>query len=559
MNDLRWLAPRLTVLIVGLVALNGCSADPTPSAIVTLPSSATPTATQSPGTSSSEPAEAVRTPQPIVSLAAGIHTTDHQSPALTYTVPDGWSMTASDDPAVALISPRGDSITLYWDAYPGTVDGGVTCGLPSSSADQVSTVDWSVPHSADALVTSLKRRHGWSGAADQVSLGGLNGWRIDGSFTATGCTYAYALNLASSPLYLGQPGTRYHLYALNDGDGHTIVVSINHRSVQSTDDQFVNEAKSVIKSFMFTNDQPTPEPTEAPAPTPSPAPAGSYMTSLFTPSLAFALPEGWTFNESGEGLTMTPVSNPANSINVFWNAYPVDSYRCAAKADIRGRIDWSTGHTARDLVDSITARSDWSGQHERTTLGRNTGWFLDGTIHTQDACWWLWTVPDANREPAFGGPDDAGRFSVYVMDDGVGGTILVSVVGDEDFLADAQSVNGTFAFEGNADVCAGAGPGTASPAPTPPADEDLVFIESKFWPIPDFGYRYQVRLINHGPAVTARAYVTLFDACGRTYSDSVSLGDLDSGELGSGLGDLTNGFVPVRMEVRLSQDQPQAP
>ena len=141
----------------------------------------------------------------------------------------------------------------------------------------------------------------------------------------------------------------------------------------------------------------------------------------------------------------------------------------------------------------------------------------------------------------------------------MGGTIVVNVLGGEDFLASAQSVIGTFVFEGNADVCADAGPATSSPAPTPSADENLVLIDSKFWSIPDYGYRYQVRLINHGPAVSARAYVTLFDACGRTYSDSASLGDLDSGELGSALGDLTNGFVPVRMEVRLSQDQPQAP
>ena len=30
MNDLRWLAPRLTVLIVALAALIACAADPTP-------------------------------------------------------------------------------------------------------------------------------------------------------------------------------------------------------------------------------------------------------------------------------------------------------------------------------------------------------------------------------------------------------------------------------------------------------------------------------------------------------------------------------------------------
>jgi hypothetical protein len=39
----------------------------------------------------------------------------------------------------------------------------------------------------------------------------------------------------------------------------------------------------------------------------------------------------------------------------------------------------------------------------------------------------------------------------------------------------------------------------------------------------------------------------------------VSLGALDTGELGSALGDLTNGFVPVRMDVRLAQDQPPSP
>ena len=395
-------------------------------------------------------------------------------PSLTYTVPDGWTTASSDDPALALISPRGDSVTLYWDAYPGTVDGGVTCGLAS----------WSVPHSADALVTSLERRHGWSGTADQVTLGGLSGWHIDGSFTATGCSYAYALNLVSSPLYLGQPGTRYHLYALDDGDGRTIVVSINHRSVQSTENQFVDEATSVLKSFVFTNDQPSPEPTEAPTPTPSPAPAGSYATSLFKPSLAFALPEGWTFDESAGGLTLTSISSLPNSIQVSWNAYPVDSYRCAATSDIRGLVDWSTGHTARDLVDAITARRDWSGTHERTTLGRNTGWFLDGTIHTQDACGWLWTVPDAHREPVFGGPDETGRFTGFVVDDGVGGTIVVNVLGGGEFLASAQSVIGTFVFEGNADVCADAGPATSSSAPTPSADENLVLIDTKFWSIP---------------------------------------------------------------------------
>jgi hypothetical protein len=171
----------------------------------------------------------------------------------------------------------------------------------------------------------------------------------------------------------------------------------------------------------------------------------------------------------------------------------------------------------------------------------------------------LWVVPDSNRDAVFSGPDETGRFTGYVIDDRVGGTIVVSVVGGEAFLRDAESVLSTFDFEGNADVCAGASSGTASPAPTPAADEDLVLVETKFWSIADFGYRYQVRLINHGPAVTARAYVTLFDACGRTYSDSASVGDLDPGELGSALGDVTNGFVPVRMEVRLSQDQPQAP
>ena len=469
---------------------------------------------------------------------------------MTFTVPDGWGKQGSDDFGVFLVSPGGDTINLYWDAYPGTVDGGASCGLPSVSMDEVWAADWSVPHSAQDLVNSLVSRPNWSGSTAPVSIGGLDGWRMDGVLGDVGCPYLYSLPLSSTPLYLRGVGVN-HLYALDDRDGHTVLISNNHVSSLATEDQFLAEAKTVIDSFVFARQEPTPEPTEAPPPSPPATPAGTYGTHHFKPVLTFTIPDGWTFDDSDERLRMAEVSETDSAIEVAWDVYPVNTFRCTEPIDVKDRSDWSARHTAQDFVNYLTNRSDWSGSTKPTTLGGKTGWLLQGSLDEEATCGLLWSARSRYGYPSFGDAGGADRLSLYVLDDGSAGTIVAKVAGTASFRDDAEQVLASFAFEGADAPCAGASP-SPMPAPTASAEGQFELIDYKYWSVPDSGYRYIVRFVNRGPAITAELGVTFFDACGQVLEDSVSLGSVEEAASASVVHHIAEGFVPVRMDVRFS-------
>ena len=207
---------------------------------------------------------------------------------------------------------------------------------------------------------------------------------------------------------------------------------------------------------------PSSEPTDEPGPTPSPVAAGTYAMPVGPLFLTFTVPDGWAFdNRGGSETGISYASDPWQKyIDFMYDIYPLRGTWPACGA----QTDWESPHTARDFVDYLEARPDWSGTATRTRIGGLTGWRLDGEFQASP-CTIDYTVRWSDNIPTSVGVGP-GPWDVYVLDDGSGSALLLEVKGDTEFIDSAQSVIDTFEFSNQPPPSATPTPFAAGPYTT---------------------------------------------------------------------------------------------
>ena len=178
--------------------------------------------------------------------------------------------------------------------------------------------------------------------------------------------------------------------------------------------------------------------------------------------LTFTVPDGWAFdNRGGSETGISSASDPWQKyIDFMYDIYPLRGTWPACGA----QTDWESPHTARDFVDYLEARPDWSGTATRTRIGGLTGWRLDGEFQASP-CTIDYTVRWSDNIPTSVGVGP-GPWDVYVLDDGSGSTLLLEVKGDTEFIDSAQSVIDTFEFSNQPPPSATPTPFAAGPYTT---------------------------------------------------------------------------------------------
>src|SRR5262245_16835980 len=222
---------RLAIAAIGLlaIALVGIAFMPRPTnTLVSLsPTDVAASPTQGTVTGSltpdPAPSKTIRpTTEPLSTLSPGLHSTATWQPRLRFIVGPGWRLL--DGPVSAdLVRVDGSAaISLVNDAFP----------LSANS------FGYTMPHRAADLVEALTEAPGNDLTARPDTLGGWNGWRIEGRTGSEGAAFVIRFD-DGIPLTHGLDG-EISMIALDGPVGQTIVVH-----------WFGEEAQKVVESFRF--------------------------------------------------------------------------------------------------------------------------------------------------------------------------------------------------------------------------------------------------------------------------------------------------------------------
>ncbi len=184
-------------------------------------------------------------------LAAGSHATAAFTPALTFTVPDGWSL-VEDSSLYAQLAPIGSDgvgIHVFRDAAAASQD--ATCptstepGVGSTSSELVAWLR-SLPGlivSTPALVTV----GGLSGSS--VDIGIAQGWSQSCPF-ANGIPTVALITFGSTGRWVMSGDERLRMYILDVPGGGTVIVDIDDFYGDAID-TFIPTAAPIIRTFVF--------------------------------------------------------------------------------------------------------------------------------------------------------------------------------------------------------------------------------------------------------------------------------------------------------------------
>lgn len=182
-----------------------------------------------------------------VALTAGAHTSTAFAPALTFTVPAGWSL--EDNPKSLVISPTGSQVVgIYLFRDPVAA---------SQASDCPDTADPSVPADSLSLLTWIRGRKGLNVSSPTlVTVGGLRGTSVDISI-ADGWTAScpFANGSATVALFAGSyrwvvyGSERMRLFLLDLAGGGTVAVLVD--TVDGALSQLLSIASPIVKSFTF--------------------------------------------------------------------------------------------------------------------------------------------------------------------------------------------------------------------------------------------------------------------------------------------------------------------
>lgn len=232
------------------------------------------------GTSASvAPSAAARPPLP-----AGTYTSSAFTPAVTYTVPDGWEKVADSASYLQLVPAGSDIAGIYLFRNP------VAASQDPACPDQPEP---GVGATSSELVKWIRERPGLTVSSPaMVNVGGLPGISVDvGIKEGWTQSCAFANGSPTVPLFNGGAAgyhwvvygdERMRLYLLDLPGGGTVVVNVNTVD-GALIDQLIADALPIVKSMSFAGTAPA---SGAPAPSSAaPAPA-SEAPSAAPPSPA---------------------------------------------------------------------------------------------------------------------------------------------------------------------------------------------------------------------------------------------------------------------------------
>ena len=195
---------------------------------------------------------ATPTPAPRQALPAGDYRSSAFTPAVTFTLPDGWLIVEDSAEYLALQPVTSDSVGIYLFRSPGAASQQADC--PTTALPEVGPL-------AKDLVDWIRARPGLrTGSPESVVLGGMVGFELDvaivDGWTAS-CPFAEGL--PTVPLFVG--GTnglrwvvagseRMVLRVLDMPGGGTVVVDIDAFE-GSLLDGFLPVATPIVKSLRF--------------------------------------------------------------------------------------------------------------------------------------------------------------------------------------------------------------------------------------------------------------------------------------------------------------------
>jgi hypothetical protein len=221
--------------------------------------------------SSATPAPSVA-PAPSA-LPAGIYTSLLFEPAVTYTVPVGWTV-PSDTSGYLLLSPAGSEV-LGIHLFSGALPASQAADCPIEPAAGVGTT-------AADFTTWIRERPGFT-VSDPVpaTVGGLSGQMVDIGIVdgwAASCPFANGLptvpllvDVATNLRWVIAGDERLRLYLLDRPGGGTVLVDIDDYD-GSQIDALISAATPIVDSFSFAAASPSPASSPSPAASAGPSP-----------------------------------------------------------------------------------------------------------------------------------------------------------------------------------------------------------------------------------------------------------------------------------------------
>lgn len=248
--------PRLVLLVV---VLAGCSADPTTTAsdAVAPSSPSTPTITSSPGTTPTTCNPLEDGGPCLGELAAGTYATKVFTPPIAYTVTEGWA-NWEDLPGNFLLVPPGEKLKGVNADMSDFI--GIYHGVAAAAADCEESAEPGVERSSSALARWFSRHPGLvTTDPEPTSVGGLDGMVVDISLRpewATTCPFAHD-GEALVPLIIGDgPAGLHHLinasfttrlYLLDLGSSNVVIEVVDHPG----DDLALKDYEAIIQDLEF--------------------------------------------------------------------------------------------------------------------------------------------------------------------------------------------------------------------------------------------------------------------------------------------------------------------
>lgn len=385
-------------------------------------------------------------------LVPGIYRSLVWAPALTYGVPDGWSIWADDRLLFGLERVgQGPGITVTFDARAGRMDNGCYAVI----ANGVTSANGST--SASDFVDALKTLPDMELIATPIVVGGLSGYSI--AYQAIGA----GPHCGSSPSSLaytvwstsGYPrkavfGEGEHVFVLDSTRGATILVTIDAGSPA-----LVGEALQVVDSFVFDPNCVNPwtcplrDATSTPQPSTdtsqtglSDLEPGTYTSHVWQPTLTYTVPDGWSNDSDGRtAFALASRSDPSVVIELVSDAYP--PHRC----HVDPVADWTRPHTARDLVDYLTDPEFFDTTATPVRIGGLSGWHVEGRAlltDVDDCAIFVINWPDGIPS-ILATSGDIGYLTA--LDDQIGHTVVLAVYdAQSEWTAEIDAIVESFQF-----------------------------------------------------------------------------------------------------------------
>ena len=417
----RWVAFAAIGCLVALGIVAAGQRPSTPRSQSALPqvsdsASSTTIATESPAPTSVPSFDA--TP---LALSPGSHTTAEFAVPFTYEVSEGWALPTDSTTAFGLAwieagGLEGGGIAgfeLVHDVYPVEFD--------NAGSQTITPDSWSKPHAVRDLLRELETRACFDTTSEPTSVGGRSAWSVlVAVHTDCEATPLYVVHWSDGvPLTHGTGPGAVESFTLIEADGRTMLLST--RGV--ADGTASVAIASVIRTIEF-------------IPTVGPLDAGTYSTALFDLPFRFTVPAGWSIDtDRDESFSLSVRDDETASVSLFYKVY---SAGC-------GQPNISRRQRPEDLVRSFEGLRNFVTTAETISLGGLSG--LSGNLIDSGvaSCAPVLAVlsPTAGMRLL---NISAGPY--VALDDGVGGTLLITIVGgDAAFAAEAKDVVASVVFE----------------------------------------------------------------------------------------------------------------